>query len=130
MMTPSSLPTVAALAKLGPDDIVAFQDHVAARLHALDTKAHASHMGTYAFREGENNPFSEDAFVYARCVVVANGRDAFEYIRPNSQAMPADMEFESLLRVAPEAYAVATGEEFNHESPISFETYSNRAGWA
>jgi uncharacterized protein DUF4240 len=123
-------PTVTALARLTPDAILAFQDHVAARLYALDTKAHASHIGTYAFRADNDDAFSEDTFVYARCVVVANGRAAFDHICANPNAMPTDMEFESLLRIAPEAYSVATGRRFDHEPSLSFETYSNQAGWA
>ncbi len=43
--------------------------------------------------------------------------------------MPKDMEFESLLTVGPTAFERKTGEDFGHVAPISYETFSNQAGW-
>lgn len=45
------------------------------------------------------------------------------------QQMPKDMEFEALLSVAPFAYQRKTGQDFDHATPLNYETYSNQAGW-
>jgi hypothetical protein len=38
------------------------------------------------------------------------------------------MEFEAILSVAPLAYERKTGQEFEHSTPLSYETFSNREG--
>lgn len=43
--------------------------------------------------------------------------------------MPKDMEFEAILSVAASAYQRKTGQELEHLTPLSYETYSNREGW-
>jgi hypothetical protein len=80
-------------------------------------------------RTGPANIFSADWFLYERCVVVANGRDYFEFVRADPKQMPKDMEFEAILTVAASAYERKTGREFQHEAPLSYETFSNRQGW-
>jgi hypothetical protein len=45
------------------------------------------------------------------------------------EQMPEDMEFESLLYVAGSAYERKTGEEFDFDPPVSFETFMNETGW-
>jgi predicted DNA-binding WGR domain protein len=120
-------PAVAALAQMSPADIEQFEDLLAEKLHALDTEAHAREIGDEAYRPGKH--FSADWFLYERCVVVANGRDYFEFVRAAPKQMPKDMEFEAILTVAPSAYERKTGREFQHETPLSYETFSNRQGW-
>ncbi|MGB4740001.1 MAG: hypothetical protein WBH50_17525 [Fuerstiella sp.] len=39
------------------------------------------------------------------------------------------MEFESLLTVGPTAFERKTGEDFDHVSAVSYESFSNKAGW-
>jgi len=46
---------------------------MADKLYALDTAAHARHIGEWAYRGPEADTFSPDWFLYVRCVVVANG---------------------------------------------------------
>ena len=123
-------PAVRALAAFGGAGIREFQDALAGKLYQLDTSAHARHIGLYAYRDPDGGDFSADNFLYARCVVVANGTELFEYVRHHPEAFPKDMEFEALLMIAPAAYERATGQEFDHEPPLSFETFSNRAGWS
>ncbi len=120
-------PAVKALAAMGPDDIRRFEDILAEKLHALDTEAHAREIGEEAYRPGRH--FSVDWFLYERCAVVANGRELFEGILADPRQMPKDMEFETLLSVASNAWTLKTGEEFDHTPPVSYETYSNTAGW-
>lgn len=121
-------PAVKALAQMRVADIQRFADLLAEKLHALDTQAHAREIGEAALREGAY--FSVDEFLYARCAVVANGRAAFETILADPKQMFKDIEFEAILSVAPCAYERKTKDEFNYDSPISYETYSNRAGWS
>lgn len=121
-------PAVIALSQMSVEDIQRFEDLMAEKLFALDTAAHAREIGAGAY-EDERKHFSVDEFLYARCVVVANGRDAFATILADPKQMPKDCEFEVLLTVAAEAFAKKTGEEFDYHSPISYETFSNRDGW-
>ena len=75
---------------------------------------------------------SVDEFLYARCVVVANGRQFFDAVLAEPKQMPKDMEFESLLYVARTALKKKTGRDDAEpdEPAVSYETFSNRAGWA
>ena len=120
-------PAVVALADQGTDAACAFQDILAQKLYALDTKEHATNIGENAYRGTEH--FSVDWFLYARCMVVANGRTVFERVLRNPAAFPKDMEFEALLTIAPNAYERVASRDFDHVSRVSYETYSNRAGW-
>ncbi len=109
------------------EEIQQFDDILASKLFALDTKAHAAEIGEGAYREGEL--FSADMFLYARCAVVANGRDVFEAVIGDPSSFPKDLEFESLLYVAAAAYEKKTGDDYTHSPKPSYETYSNREGW-
>ena len=123
-------PAVAALAKMTEADIAKFADIMAEKLYALDTREHARHA-----YEGEADPddgdtyISADDFLYTRCVVVANGRKFYEKVLADPSEMPKDLEFESLLYLAGNAHEEKTGEEFDHVSPVSFESFSNTKGW-
>jgi predicted DNA-binding WGR domain protein len=120
-------PAVKALAQMSVDNIKRFEDILHEKLHALDTEAHAREIGEEAYQPGKY--FSVDWFLYERCAVVANGREVFERILGDPTEMPKDMEFEALLTVATTAYEREAGEQFDHVSPVSYETYSNQAGW-
>src|ERR1043165_2019040 len=71
-------PACAALAAMSPDDICGFDDLLAEKLFALDTREHA--RACYA---GELDPddgddyISADDFLYCRCVVIANGSECY-----------------------------------------------------
>jgi hypothetical protein len=121
-------PLVRALAKLPIEDIFAFDDHLAAKLHALDTEAHARHMGEYSYK-GPGDHFSVDEFLYTRCAVVANGKQAYQEILRDPNEFPEDAEFEAILAVAQTAYEEKTGEEYPHVPKSDYETFSNKAGW-
>jgi hypothetical protein len=122
-------PAVAALAKLTVADIETFADIMAEKLYALDTREHARHAEEGADPDDGDTYISADSFLYSRCVVVANGRELFEKVLADPTEMPKDMEFESLLSLAGAAYEQKTGEEWDHESPVSFESFSNAEGW-
>lgn len=120
-------PAVQALARMSVDDIKQFEDLLSRKLHALDTESHAREIGEDAFVPGEY--FSADWFLYARCVVVANGRSLYESVLADPAQMPKDMEFEALLSVGPTAYERRTGEELDHVPDVSYESFSNAEGW-
>lgn len=125
-------PAVAALADRSEEEIQAFSDLLAGFLYALDTREHAR----YGFL-GEADPdngddyISADAFLYLRCVVVANGREFYEAVLADPTRMPkGDLEFESLLSVDSEAYLAKTGEDYDYLAEPSYESFSNAEGWA
>ena len=121
-------PLVKALTKLQVEDIFAFDDHLADKLHALDTEAHARHMGEYSYR-GPDEHFSVDEFLYTRCAVVANGKQVFEEVLRDPNEFPEDAEFEAILSVAQTAHNQKTGKEYSHVTAPTYETFSNKAGW-
>jgi hypothetical protein len=61
---------------------------------------------------------------------VANGREYFELVLRDPSRIPKDMEFESLLYVARNAYERKTRKEWDFASAVSYETFANEAGWA
>src|SRR5262245_59769483 len=119
---------VKALTKLSESEIFAFDDLLAEKLYALDTGAHARHMGECSYN-GEDEHFSVDEFLYTRCAVVANGKECFEEILADPNQFPEDAEFEAILYVAGTAYEKKTGKEYPHSPATSFETFSNKKGW-
>ncbi len=121
-------PAVKALAKMGGENVRRFADILAEKLYALDTRAHALEIGEYAY-DPVKDYVSADWFLYVRCCVVANGKARYEQVLADPKTMLKDLEFEALLTIAPEAYERATGEEYDHLSPLSYETFSNREGW-
>ena len=84
-------------------------------------------IGEDAYQPGEH--FSVDWFLYVRCVVVANGPAVFASVTSDPAEMPKDCEFEALLSVARMAYERKTAGEFDYVPQVSYETFSNKAGW-
>lgn len=121
-------PAVKALAANTKAEIRQFEERFALLMYQLDTRSHASNIGEDAF-EAESDGVSADGFVYARCVVVANGKAFYEQVLKDPTKMPKDMEFESLLGLASAAYELKTGEDFEYSTGCSYESFSNPAGW-
>ena len=121
-------PAVVALSQMSEQEIIGFSELLAEKLYLLDTKAHASHIGEDAY-VNDDEYFSVDWFLYARCVVVANGPELLKKVLNNPGAFPEDLEFESLLYIASTAYERKTGNELEHNTQFSYETYSNKGGW-
>ncbi|PAE14725.1 hypothetical protein CHH91_17730 [Virgibacillus sp. 7505] len=94
----------------------------------LDTKKHAEQIGDNSYKT-EDEYFSEDLFLYARCYVVSKGKDVFHKVLQNPAKMPKDKEFEALLTIAEEAYDQRTDLSFDYVSEYDYETYSNEKGW-
>lgn len=123
-------PAIRELASKPAAEICVFADILAEKLHAIDTREHA--RACYA---GELNPddgnvyISADDFLYQRCVVVANGPGLFDEVLADPTAMPQGLEFEALLSLPENAYELATGREFEHVTPLSYESFQNTIGW-
>ena len=120
-------PLVSELSQKSEAEIVQFDEILAKKLYALDTKAHAAEIGEGAYVEGEY--FSPDNFLYSRCVVIVNGEKAYSQVLAQPETFPKDMEFESILYVASKAYELRTGRGMDHATRLSYETYSNLEGW-
>ncbi|MGE1217013.1 DUF4240 domain-containing protein [Bacillus toyonensis] len=116
------------LSKSSNEDIFAFEDILSKLLYDLDGIEYAKNIGEYAYVD-EEEFFSVDNFLYARCVVVANGRDFYYEVLQSPEEMPKDIEFESLLSVAREAYEQKNDEEFDYMPKFDYETYSNKGKW-
>ncbi|KML27614.1 hypothetical protein ABV89_13705 [Priestia aryabhattai] len=106
-----------------------FEETLSYKLFLLDTEEHAKEIGEYSFSQQDQH-FSPDLFLYARCEVVAHGKEVFEDIVSNPSKMLKDTEFEILLSLSSEAYYVKKGKEFEYESGCSYETFSNKEGWS
>ena len=88
---------------------------------------------TYADNAGDAGG-SDDGFLYARCYVVARGRDFYNAVKSDPSQMPQDLNqwCESLLYVAPNAWGRITGSEPNQWEfypEVSFETGHNISQW-
>lgn len=72
---------------------------------------------------------SADTFLYARCAVVANGRDFYRTVIEDSNQFPENVDFEILLGVARRAYQEKTGEVYARLPRSVYETMWNRETW-
>lgn len=122
-------PAVNRLAAMPIEDIYRFADILSEKLFLLDGIAYASNIGEDAYK-GEGEHFSVDCFLYARCCVVANGRQYFESVLADPNKMPKDLEFESLLYLPDTAYRKKTKTgQYDYSPKFDFETFSNVDGW-
>jgi hypothetical protein len=123
-------PARAALASMDAEAIFKFDNILTEKLHALDTREHckACYAGELDPDNGDDY-ISADDFLYCRCVVVANGRDFFNQVINKPSEMPQEMEFEALLSLPEEAFEQKTGQEYEHASPLSYESFQNLEGW-
>jgi hypothetical protein len=115
-----------ALAECTPADIHEFENILAQRLFDIDGEVYAD--------EAEESGQSDDGFLYARCFVVAQGKQQYDAVKADPTKMPKSLDqwCESLLYVSQRAWAAATGEDeeaWDHLPPVSYETGSNRANW-
>jgi hypothetical protein len=122
-------PLVVQLSSMPLRYIYEFQDLLSEKLFQLDTRQHAENVGENAYHPDSDAFFSPDEFLYARCCVVANGRTAYHTAKENPEAMPKDLAFEALLRVARNAYQRKTGQPFRYVPSYNIETFGNKEGW-
>lgn len=121
-------PAVDYLSQQPVPAIQAFQDWLSEKLYLLDGEKYTVQAVKNAYR-GVEHPFSVDEFLYARCYVVAQGKEFFEQVFGNPEAMPQDQSFEALLRIAAQAYKKKTGAPFIYQPVYIIETFANSEGW-
>lgn len=121
-------PAISQLAALPVRSILLFADMLSEKLYRLDAQVFAENMGAYSFREGAY--FSVDDFLYARCCVVANGREAYKNVLKDPTQMPKEETFEPLLRLGVQAYLLKTGQRMEYVPVYNIETFSNKEAWA
>ena len=123
-------PAVVALALLPDSQIAEFQQILARKLYALGRPRLGSGERPEIWL-GEPDRVAVDGFLYARALVVANGREFYEAVLADPTTMPKDSDFEALLMLAADAYDRKTGLEWEEldDTDVSFETFSNEAGW-
>lgn len=118
-------PAVKMLAEMPVSSIYIFADKLSAKLYLLDTRAHAE---VYAAKDPEHF-ISADDFLYARCAVIAEGKEYFEKVLNDPSQMPDEIVFEPLLYLAGDAFEMKMGIPFNYVPTYNYETQSNKAGW-
>ncbi|MGL4730580.1 MAG: DUF4240 domain-containing protein [Clostridium sp.] len=116
------------LHKKSNEDIYRFYEILSKLLYDLDGIDYAKNIGECSYVD-ENTYFCPDEFLYSRCVVVANGKDCYYEILKNPIKMIKDMEFESLLYIAEDAYKMKGNEEFDYVPKYDFETFNNTDKW-
>jgi hypothetical protein len=123
-------PATVVLASHSVEEIYAFDELLAEKLYALDTRevARGVYRGQLDPDDGDQY-ISSDDFLYSRCVIVANGRDYYQAVLADPSQAPQEMEFESLLSLARSAYEAKTGAEYDHLTRVSWESFSNAEGW-
>lgn len=120
-------PLILALAERSRTERRAFDNTLARLLYDLDGRAWARRMGLGW--HGDPDDLSTDTFVYARCAVVVHGRAYYDEVRQDPAQMRPDEDFEAILYAASEAHQRRTGDEDDFEARLSYETFSNSAGW-
>lgn len=85
----------------------AFENSLSKKLYQLDGLEYAQNIGINAY-QGKDLPFSADVFLYARCAVVAEGKEVFEKVLEQPEKMLKNQTFEYLLYLANSAYTQKT----------------------
>lgn len=120
-------PALKFLAARPVEEIFLFDDIFSKKLYDIDGEAWGKNV-----EQACDGYLSGDFFLYARCCVVANGRKFYEKVLQDPEQMPGDLEFESLLSIAREAWAKKTGQdvsEYPHGCAFNRESFSNTANW-
>ena len=115
-------PLIDALSAVDKPELQSFQEHLAQTLYGLDGRRYMDASGVSS---------SGDSFLYARCFVVAMGRDVYERTLSDPDLMPKTVDHwcEPLLYAATGAWEKRTGEQLDFDTVVSFETGSNTSLW-
>lgn len=94
-------PLVELLAKYGDKLIYAFDRRMTQLLQELDTKE----IIEKGYKAADC--FGDDAFLYSRCAALVNGKAYFNAVKKCKRKIDINLEFEALLYVPAEAWAIA-----------------------
>lgn len=119
-------PLTSAVAAMDVSCIEAFQEQLSQVLFAIDGEIYADNAG--------DSGTSDDGFLYARCYVVARGEGYYSRVKSKPEEMPESIDqwCESLLYVAPNAWATKTGNDpsdWAFDTTVSYESGSNDSLW-
>ncbi|MGV9351324.1 DUF4240 domain-containing protein [Streptomyces spiralis] len=122
------------LSRRSVPEIIGFSERHAEALYRLDQERFGSlPVLDLTARDGRPFPQSADAFLYARCAVVAAGQAVWESVFFDvDKFVPytsTECDGEWLLYVPDKAYELAVGEECNRSTRYCLESYSNVDGW-
>ncbi len=120
-------PLRTALMMKSEAELFAFEEALSQKLYAIDGEQ-------FADQAGESGG-SDDGFLYARCYVVAKGREFYEAVKSDASRMPKSIDqwCEALLYPHREAWANQTGGDVSNwpfEATVSYESGSNRELWS
>lgn len=119
-------PVIEYLSQQDDDIIFKFEDLMSELLYNLDNELN------YKLCEKSDKNTNDDIFLYSRCVALINGPEYYNKVLVGEEQSLWNMEFESILYVAMEAWALkydADPLDFPHIAPLSYETRSNESGW-
>jgi len=122
---------VKALSTMAIVEINEFSEILARLLYSFDTRefCRAVYAGELDPDNGEDY-ISVDDFLYCRCDLVGNGRAYYDAVVADRSQIIQGCEFEHLLSVADFAYELKTGEDYEYDAAVSYESFSTSAGWA
>lgn len=119
-------PVIDVLAKLSDEEIFGFEDVMSKLLYDIDSQEIALQL------YGPELHFSEDLFLYQRCVALVNGAKYYKKILTGKEKLDPGKEFEAILYVPHRAWAQkhqADSGDYPHFPEISYETGSNETLW-
>lgn len=119
-------PVIDRLSQLSDDEIFSFDDIMAKLLYAIDGQSWAKDIAD------DSGYFSDDMFLYNRCVAIVNGEEYYNDIKLKKQKLDGDLEFEAMLYVPGTAWAKKHGMDYDnypHTTEYSYETGSNEIQW-
>ncbi|MDR1093848.1 MAG: DUF4240 domain-containing protein [Clostridiales bacterium] len=120
-------PSLAYLAQMRDKEIFQFDEILSKLLYDLDSRE----MVERVYKNAKN--FDDDLFLYLRCVAVVNGKNFYRKILSGESNVNSDMEFESLLYLPRDAWALKhkkDSADYPHQTKYCFETGSNKKLWA
>ena len=119
-------PVVDYLCKQNDEFIFLFHEQMAESLYAIDGKKWAE-----SYKKGAGY-FSDDGFLYCRCVAIINGEEYYNAIKNGEIELDGNLEFESLLYIPVFAWAKkhnSQGADYPYLSKTSYESGSNASMW-
>jgi len=120
-------PVIEYLRKQSDDVIFQFDEQMAEHLYAIDGK-----MWANSYRKANGGVFSDDGFLYCRCVAIVNGQNYFNSVFAGRTKLDGTMEFEAILSAPRKAWArkhKREVDEYPYITSTSYESGSNEALW-
>ncbi|WP_315115762.1 DUF4240 domain-containing protein [uncultured Clostridium sp.] len=119
-------PVIQYLSEQSDEEIFEFENIMSKLLYDIDSKKIA--MQLY----GTLELFSNDLFLYQRCVAIVNGQGYYSSILYGGEILDPDLEFESILYVPIKAWAKKHQQDtsnYPHIAEPSYESCSNEELW-